>query len=454
MKLCTFSKSEIHHDKILPSCPLFLNTKEAAHCPCRKRLYNVKPGDLRVLSCTYPTDYRGEYFRDELQVKLNIQKRLNKGKPPKLPKPPKPKKEKKMTNAIATAAPAGEPDKDPKQPATGLTIYDKIASAPIPTLMNVMKDMGQTFFDSKLFGCASPAMGRALFFGFLTNKIDPFSWKARHHIIGGNITMSAEAMLADFRTAGGTHRIIERTFDKASVELQVKREKQVFSFTWEEALEESYVWKKDAADDPKKRRLPNGQINTLQLKDNYSTPRRRMQMLWARVVSDGVGAMAPEISAGQQTPEELGVISTDINDGVIDAEFTVLPPSVSPEGQAAATSSPTSSPSGMAQAKPAVAPSEAVPPQVQLQAEPTTNQDEKLAALREFAALKRQLLTDDQYKAICAKRNVASVKELDLPQITYLVDGLRARLEKKKAAEGTDEVSQWANNALGGSSGN
>lgn len=32
MQLCTYSKSELHSDKILRTCPLDLNTTEAKHC--------------------------------------------------------------------------------------------------------------------------------------------------------------------------------------------------------------------------------------------------------------------------------------------------------------------------------------------------------------------------------------------------------------------------------------
>ena len=48
--------------------------------------------------------------------------------------------------------------------------------------------------------------------------------------------------------------------------------------------------------------LARGQ--TPPLKAKYSTPRARMQMLWARCVSDGVRVVAPECVQGIYTPEE------------------------------------------------------------------------------------------------------------------------------------------------------
>jgi|GEM_PF-1396342 len=59
MDLCKFSKSTLLAHRVLNSCPLNLNSTQAKKCECRKRLYHVQPGDLRVLSCTYPNDWRG-----------------------------------------------------------------------------------------------------------------------------------------------------------------------------------------------------------------------------------------------------------------------------------------------------------------------------------------------------------------------------------------------------------
>lgn len=59
MQLCTYSRSAILLDAILPECPLGLNQSAAATCQCRKRLYHVPPFDLRVLSCTYPNNWQG-----------------------------------------------------------------------------------------------------------------------------------------------------------------------------------------------------------------------------------------------------------------------------------------------------------------------------------------------------------------------------------------------------------
>jgi hypothetical protein len=131
-------------------------------------------------------------------------------------------------------------------------------------------------------------------------KITPLEFQRTFHLIEGKASMRSDAMLAEFRKAGGKHKILERTPDKVSVELTDKSgETQVFSFTWAEALEEDFTHGKPAKGDE------NKPVREWPIKHNYSFPRKRMQMLWARVVSDGVRAMCPEINAGLYTPEEV-----------------------------------------------------------------------------------------------------------------------------------------------------
>lgn len=455
MNLCTFSTSEILSHDILPICPLALSRTEAKHCPCRARKYHVPPADLRVLSCQYPAAWNGKPITDLPAVKTNIQTKLAKSKPPKPEKPLKQSKEKLMSTAIATAA---SPDEEPEDvrpnlpsttPGTGLTLYDRF-----PNAMSAIDNIGKAIFGSKMFGAANVDQGRMLALGFFANKLDPFSWKQRHHIIGGNITMSAEAMLADFRAAGGEHTIISRTPDKAAVELKHGRKKQLFEFTWTEARAEEYIYNKQGVANPKIRNLPNGDVDVAALKDNWATPRKRMQMLWARVISDGVGAMMPEVSAGRQTPEELGVIGNEIQGEIIDAEFTVHstehsasvnepsdinPPTpvleqlARPEAQAAeAVSIPQSEPPASGPAQTAnIAPPAA---------------DEKLALLQEIKAIKDELqFPADKWAAVLAKRGVQSARDLDVPKLADLLANMQSVLAKRKVVAGTDEVSQWAN---------
>jgi len=487
MQLCTFSKSEIHDDKILATCPLDLTAAEARAgkgCPCKKRLYHIPPADLRVLSCTFPQTWRGDPIRDPeaLAKSLKIDRTVN-------------QRERSFAQmTTTTAAPEAAKDKgDPKKESESralsrvspgwMSLYNKMVD-PIKFLGLV----GQDIYDSKMFGCSNPAQGRMLALMFLTKGIDPFEWKPRNHVIGGNVTMASEAMLADLRTdCGGTHRIVSRTPEKAAIEITISKQKQLFEFTWAEARVEEYVYNKAANEGKIPKNLPDGSVNPAALKDNWSTPRRRMQMLWARVVSDAVGAMAPEVASGKLTPEEMGVTheeavlesaasfvqptqpqperSKDPGE-IIEGDFEVSRESTDAAEAAATPTSETTAGSAAAtefRSKPESPPFEPTGPAADAEkpAQVLTGQapaeaEQKKLLLLELKALKNELLTPEQYAKVIDSKGVKSAHDLDFAALAKLVSALRARKEKKV---GTDALSQWAEGALkpkaeGGQAGN
>jgi hypothetical protein len=145
-----------------------------------------------------------------------------------------------------------------------------------------------------MFGCESPEQGQVFALALLCENMTPIEIARKYHIIQGRLTKRADAMLAEFREAGGRHRVIERTSDVAEIELIDRNgEKNRFRLTFEEVKQEKFPYQKDGRT----------------FKDNWSTPRGRMQMLWARVVSDGIRCVAPEIVAGTYTPEEVRDLS-------------------------------------------------------------------------------------------------------------------------------------------------
>lgn len=486
MQLCAFSKSEIHDDKILATCPLGLSSTAAKRCPARKRLYHVPPLDLRVLSCQFPDDWQGKRIVDPEGVRERLspaKKRVG----VKSATNERGKGDSTMTTETATAettAIAARPTQ-----ATGISVYDRITDP-----MAFVERFGVTLFNSKMFGLNNADQGKALAWMFVVKRIDPFDFRRRHHVIGGTVSMSAEAMLADFRTKlGGSHDIISRTYDKAAIQLVLGKKKQIFEFTWEDAQREDYCYTTDA-NNGKMAKIVNGQLNPRALKDNWSTPRRRMQMLWARVVSDGVGAMAPEIAGGYLTPEELGLPTHgEVISDVVDAEFTVTQShgAVDP-GPAEVQTAPfvvegEIEPGVATQiveqaGDPATEPAPAKPTELpvddpsekltaardKLDATPTTKEvaaadmscsvqvDEKTALLRRLGPLKRELLSDVQYqKVLNDNYKVPTAKDLTVEQLTKLVTNLEAEKAKLAAAAtqaapqgGTDDLSRWANQAI------
>jgi hypothetical protein len=147
--------------------------------------------------------------------------------------------------------------------------------------------LGEFFAKSGMFGCDKIEQGKVLAMACLTERQSPFQILNTYHLIQGRLSMRADAMLARFRGAGGTYVVKDRTADKAAITLNRNSQSLTFSLTWAEAQQERFPYTKDG-----------------KLKDNWSTPRSRMQMMWARVVSDGVRTLAPEINCGIYTPEE------------------------------------------------------------------------------------------------------------------------------------------------------
>jgi lambda repressor-like predicted transcriptional regulator len=143
-------------------------------------------------------------------------------------------------------------------------------------------------------------------------------------------------MLAKLHERGGSHRIISRTPELAKVEITLKGQVYEFSLSWDEAQKEPFPYAGKESDVVAM--LLAGK--TPKLKPKYATPRSRAQMMWARVVSDGVRSVDPGVCAGTYTPEEVsdfeleGVAAVamepviDVQYESVQAEPTKQPPQV------------------------------------------------------------------------------------------------------------------------------
>lgn len=170
-----------------------------------------------------------------------------------------------------------------------IELYSKLQD-PIASIDRI----GELFAKSGMFGCDRIEQGKVLAMVCLAERKSPVEILREYHIIEGRLSDRADSMLAKFRGRGGKHKVISRTADEVAVALTVDGETQTFRLTWAECQAEPYVWSNKT--DASGARLP---------KKNYATPRARMQTMWARVISDGVRTMAPEIVAGISTPEEI-----------------------------------------------------------------------------------------------------------------------------------------------------
>jgi hypothetical protein len=167
-------------------------------------------------------------------------------------------------------------------------------------MMDFVKQLGKDIAVSKMFGAENENQGRVLALACLVRGRDPLSLPLEYHLMGGKLTMRADAMLGRFSAAGGVYEIVEHSPNAAEIKMEFKGRKFHERFTWEEAQQEPFVYEGKGV----VKLLQAGKQAELQLKDNYATPRRRMQQLWCRVVSDGVRVVAPELVTGSYTPQE------------------------------------------------------------------------------------------------------------------------------------------------------
>jgi hypothetical protein len=164
-----------------------------------------------------------------------------------------------------------------------IQLYEKMQNP-----IEAINQIGEMFSSSGMFGCTQPAQGKVLALVCMSERKSPVQILREYHLYEGKLSDRADSMLAKFIAAGGRHKVKSRTPDLASVELTMNGEAMTFTLSWEEIQKEPFVYGKDNS-----------------FKKNYRTPRARMQTMWARVISDGVRTLAPNIVAGIQTPEEL-----------------------------------------------------------------------------------------------------------------------------------------------------
>lgn len=186
-------------------------------------------------------------------------------------------------------------------PGGAIAVYDNIGDP-----MSTMKTFGLTIASSGMFGSLTPAQGEILAMECMVQRLPPMQLALRYHIIGNKLSMKADAMLAEFIEQGGKHKVVCRTPDKAEVQLTYQGETQNFSITADEVKQEPYYYNGKQSDILKALAKGGADLAKLELNPNYATPRKRMQMLWSRVVSDGVRTMMPGVNFGRYTPEELG----------------------------------------------------------------------------------------------------------------------------------------------------
>lgn len=146
--------------------------------------------------------------------------------------------------------------------------------------------LGDMFLQSGLFGIKERAQGHVLALACITEGMSPFQLMRRFHIVEGRLTQRADAMLAEFKAAGGRVRWIQWDEEAARAEFEYLGDKLENCYSWEMAQKSKYPFTRDGS-----------------IKANWAAS--RPDMLRARLITKTLRMIAPDIVAGIYTPEEL-----------------------------------------------------------------------------------------------------------------------------------------------------
>ena len=178
-----------------------------------------------------------------------------------------------------------------------------LQTAQVFNSFEALEKLGTYIYQSGMFGVRNPAEGFILAVTCQQEKMSFMQVNERFHIMMGKITIKAEAMLANLQELGGEHEIIEKSPTRVAIKLTYKKASYLSEVLWEDIKNESYTRANKDANG--RNYADNVPIEQRQFKENYATPRRRMQMMWARAVSDGVRTVCPLATRGHYTPEEV-----------------------------------------------------------------------------------------------------------------------------------------------------
>jgi hypothetical protein len=164
-----------------------------------------------------------------------------------------------------------------------------------------IEKMGNSIAKSTMFGCQNADQGVVIAVECFLSNMSPLEYAKRNKIVNGKPFKQYDAMLAEFHEREGKSKILSKTPDLASIELELNGHKMTSSLSWEDAQQETFPYNGKEGDIVSM--LAAG--NKPPLKPKYATPRSRAIMLFARVVSDAIRSMCPEVNFGVYTPEEI-----------------------------------------------------------------------------------------------------------------------------------------------------
>jgi hypothetical protein len=182
-----------------------------------------------------------------------------------------------------------------------LAIYQRA-----PEALSLMREAGTVLAKSRMFGCETVEQGMALQLISMTEGLPLLELRRRYHVIGGELTMRADYMRAEFRRLGGEYWWLNtgEKGDKAVMRVKYLTNDLEVEYSIDDSKREG-VWKKGS----RWEKAPG-------------------DMLRARVSTKAIRIVCSEVLAGFATDEELAASegkSVAEVIGSIDASFTAAP---------------------------------------------------------------------------------------------------------------------------------
>lgn len=162
-----------------------------------------------------------------------------------------------------------------------MTLFQGVAD-PIEAALK----LGEAFASSGMFGCTKPTQGAILALQCMASGLTPFDVTATYHLLDGKLAMKADAMLGKYIAAGGKVVWQTRTAERCSARWSFRENDLTMEVTMQELVANGVALGRDG-----------------NLKDNYRKHPR--QMLTARLISEAVRLLAPDVVSGVYTPEEV-----------------------------------------------------------------------------------------------------------------------------------------------------
>ncbi len=158
-----------------------------------------------------------------------------------------------------------------------LAVYDRINEQ-----IEVITVLGKAITHSGMFGCTKEEQGLVLALQCITERKPPLEMCKTYHIIKGRLSKRADAMLADFRRTGGKFKFGDlKNVSVQSAVVEFENETYNVEYSLDQARKAGLI------------RKDSGWVKF------------PAAMLRARLVSETLRAIAPELVQGTYTPEEI-----------------------------------------------------------------------------------------------------------------------------------------------------